>query len=194
MINKIKEIHAAQYAAQNAWNEKREQILSDAAYSSEHKKKMEADAMAVYMQDNASRSQQMISQLRAFDQAQNWTVKVDEPAFAAFLSAMNLYGNNIPRSLLDGIVDRFKCDQGTLCAISDSLKATGCQYQRIDGLLMDRDGIAAAIREVEQNYAYGTAPRLGAVASFIAHVEEVQANQNRKADMPASGGSIPAMF
>lgn len=120
---------------------------------------------------------EIVNALNAFRKEKNYnTVAIDNPAFTTLLQAVQVFGDSIPKALIDTAVLKLKNEQGTLMAVKTLLQANKIA-PHVDGvlneLIVENILIDRAINEAEK---YGTSKpvELGNVMQVANAIERLE--------------------
>lgn len=117
---------------------------------------------------------EIVAQINDFRKNNNYnSVAVDNPTFLSLLQSVQVFGKDIPKTLLDTAVFKLKNEQGTLLALKELFKAKEIYYPRIDEVIIENELIDDAIIEASQ-YNKNKPLRFGNIKILIDSIERLK--------------------
>lgn len=171
----IKELYNKQMEANRAFNKTIDDIRkSSNKYTVAEINKQVAEKQKEFNSTAEVTGTEIINALNAFRKEKNYnSVAIDNPVFTGLLQAIQVYGDSMPRKLIDTAVFKLKDEQGTLSAIKTLFKKHNIYYDNIDNLLIENILIDSAIREASK-YGKSQPIELGKVMQIANAIENLE--------------------
>lgn len=171
----INDLYEKQMRANKKYKEDVEQIKGlTETYTAEELSKRIAEREKAYKAEKTANGVELVKAFNSYRVTAHFDeVLLDNPKFIGLLQAVQLFGKDTPKSIINTAIMEFKEHQGTMRAIEQLLSNAGVTSEALKKLIISDEDFSGAIAEAN-GYENKEAPQYGAIYTFVTKQKEIK--------------------